>query len=58
MTTLVLSHPHDGKEPGAKIDVEPGEANYLVQAGVALYATIAEAKKVGGDPEDAASKRT
>jgi len=43
--------------PGDQAEVTIEDAKQLVTDGIANYATVSEAKKVGADPEDAASKK-
>lgn len=57
MTTIVLSHPHDGHEVGDKLDLEPVEAKRLVRAGVATYATVDDATAVEGPAGRARTRR-
>lgn len=51
-----LSHAYGDKEPGDTVEVEPVEAKALVRNGIGRYAKVADAKKVGADPADAATK--
>lgn len=48
---------HDGKKPGDTVEVDAATAKRLVSGGVAQYATVPEAKKVGAPPEAAATKQ-
>lgn len=55
--TVQFSAPHDGHNVGDTADYEPAEAKHLIRAGVAVAATVPEAKKAGVDTETAATKR-
>lgn len=52
-----MSNPHDGHAVGDKVDLDPVDARRYVRNGVAVYATVPEAKKAGADPDEAATKR-
>lgn len=43
--------------PDDTADLEADDARTLVRAGVAVYATVPDAKAAGGDPQQAATKR-
>lgn len=43
--------------PGDQVEVTIEEAKRLVNGRTANYATVPEAKKAGGDPADAATKK-
>lgn len=55
--TLQFSHAHDGHQIGTQADYPQAEAKRLIRAGVAVAATVPEAKKAGVDPESAATKQ-
>jgi hypothetical protein len=57
MVKVKFSHPHDGNEVGDQADVDEVEARMLIRAGVAVAATVPDAKAAGVDPETAATKR-
>lgn len=53
-------HQWDGdtlRRPGDSASVEDDVARQLVNAGAAVYATVADASKAGGDAEQAATKK-
>lgn len=52
-----LAAHHQGHKPGDELELEPVEARRLIAAGVAVPATVPEAKRAGVDPDQAATKR-
>ena len=54
---LTLSAHRQGKVPGDKIEVGTAEAKRLIAGGIAVPATVSDAKSVDADPDTAATKR-
>ncbi len=54
---IQFAHPYKNHVAGDRAQVDESEAIGLVIDGIAVYATKPEAKKVGADPEQAASAR-
>ena len=57
VTVQFTAFGHADHKPGDRDDLDPAEAKRLVKAGVAVYATVSDAKAAGGDLESAATKR-
>lgn len=55
---VTLTAHRQGKKPGDKIDVSAAEAKRLIAGGVAVPATVNDAKAAGADPDSAATKRS
>lgn len=54
---LNLSAHHQGSKPGDTISVSASDAKRLIAGGIAVPATVPEAKKAGVDSDLAATKR-
>lgn len=54
---IAFSHPWRDHEVHDRVSVHPDEARRLIGAGIAVPATKPEAKKVGADPDTAASAK-
>lgn len=54
---VIVAHPFDGYAPAERVSLTVDEANRRVDAGMARYATKADAKDAGGDPEQAATAK-
>jgi hypothetical protein len=52
-----LAHPYEGKNPGDTVSYDGETARMLIAGGWANPATVAEAGKVGADPDTAATKK-
>lgn len=54
---VVFSHPHREHEVGDRVSVDASEAQHLVTAGVAVFATKRDARAVGAEDAPTASTR-
>ena len=54
---VTLSAHNWGDKPGDTIKVDTRRAKQLIAGGIAVPATVPEAKKVDADPDTAATKR-
>jgi hypothetical protein len=54
---VVLVHPWRDKEVNERLSLDADLAAELVRSGTAVAATVADAKAVGADADDAATKR-
>lgn len=55
---IQLSAHYQGKAPGDTIEVSAAEAKRLAGGGIAVPATVNDAKAAGTDPDRAATKRS
>jgi hypothetical protein len=55
---ITLGYPWQGHEVGDRVSVDAPTAKRLVRAGVAAYSTAKDATAAGGDPAEAATKRS
>jgi hypothetical protein len=53
-----LSAHRQGKAPGDTVEVSTAEAKRLISGGIAVAATVNDAKATGTDPDAAATKRS
>lgn len=53
-----LSAHYQGKAPGEEVEVSAADAKRLARGGIAVPATVNDAKAAGTDPDSAATKRS